>query len=79
MQYSTSIDDVAKILRRNNGGYANDWLIADTKKNEIASLELGLKNVTLERKKTGTLWDQIFRSTQNLRPKERTLISRIPP
>jgi Phospholipase B len=54
MQYSASIDDVAAIFKEgNNGGYANDWLIADTKKNEIASLELGLKNVTLERKTDG--------------------------
>jgi Phospholipase B len=54
MQYSASIDDVARIFTQgNNGGYANDWLIADTKKNEIASLELGLKNVTLDRKTDG--------------------------
>jgi hypothetical protein len=54
MQYSASIDDVARIFKEgNNGGYANDWLIADTKNNEIASLELGLKNVTLERKMDG--------------------------
>lgn len=54
LQYSTSIDDVARIFKEgNNGGYANDWLIADTRKNEIASLELGLKNVTLERKTDG--------------------------
>src|ERR1700736_1742756 len=54
MQYSSSIDDVARIFRDgNNGGYANDWLIADTRKGEIASLELGLKNVTLERKIDG--------------------------
>jgi len=54
MQYSSSIDDVARIFKEgNNGGYANDWLIADIKKNEIASLELGLKNVTLERKTDG--------------------------
>jgi hypothetical protein len=54
MQYSASIDDVARIFKEgNNGGYANDWLIADTKKNEIASLELGLKNVTLDRKTDG--------------------------
>jgi hypothetical protein len=54
MQYSASIDDVAQIFKQgNNGGYANDWLIADTKKNEIASLELGLKNVTLDRKTDG--------------------------
>ncbi|HWZ99791.1 MAG TPA: C45 family peptidase [Candidatus Dormibacteraeota bacterium] len=54
MQYSASIDEVANNFKEgNNGGYANDWLIADTKKNEIASLELGLKNVTLERKTDG--------------------------
>src|SRR5215467_4056367 len=54
MQYSASIDDVARTFREgNNGGYANDWLIADTRKNEIASLELGLKNVTLDRKTDG--------------------------
>jgi hypothetical protein len=54
MQYSTSIDDVARIFKEgNNGGYANDWLIGDIKTNEIASLELGLKNVTLQRKKDG--------------------------
>ena len=54
MQYSASIDDVARIFKEgNNGGYANDWLIADTRKNEIASLELGLKNVTLDRKTDG--------------------------
>jgi len=54
MQYGTSIDEVAKIFKDgNNGGYANDWLIADMHRNEIASLELGLKNVTLERKTDG--------------------------
>ena len=54
MQYSASIDEVAANFKEgNNGGYANDWLIGDTKKNEIASLELGLKNVTLERKTDG--------------------------
>ena len=38
---------------RQQRGYANDWLIADTRTNEIASLELGLKHVTLERKTDG--------------------------
>jgi hypothetical protein len=53
-QYSNSIDDYARIMKEgNNGGYANNWLLADVKSNEIASLELGLKNVTLERKKDG--------------------------
>jgi hypothetical protein len=53
-QYSASIDDFARIMKEgNNGGYANNWLLADVKNNEIASLELGLKNVTLERSKDG--------------------------
>jgi hypothetical protein len=54
MQYSASIDDFVRIIaNRNNGGYANAWLVADTKRNEIARLELGLKNVTLERTSDG--------------------------
>jgi hypothetical protein len=54
MQYAESIDDFSRIMRDgNNGGYANDWLVADTKTNEIASLELGLKNVELRRTKDG--------------------------
>src|SRR6476469_4202064 len=54
MQYSKSIDDFARIMKDgNNGGYANNWLIADRKTNEIASLELGLKNVVLKRSNDG--------------------------
>jgi hypothetical protein len=54
MQYSTSIDDFVRIMKDgNNGGYANTWLIGNTRNNEIARLELGLKNVTLERTKNG--------------------------
>jgi hypothetical protein len=54
MQYSASIDDYARIMKEgNNGGYANDWLIADRKTNEIGRLELGLRNVVLERSKDG--------------------------
>jgi phospholipase B-like protein len=53
-QYSTSINDFTRIMEEgNNGGYANTWLIADIQTNEIGQLELGLKNVTLERKKDG--------------------------
>jgi hypothetical protein len=53
-QYSTSIDDFARIMKEgNNGGYANSWLLADSHTNEIGRLELGLKNVTLERTKDG--------------------------
>lgn len=54
MQYAASIDDFARWMTEgNNGGYANTWLVADRKTNEIASLELGLKNVTLQRSKDG--------------------------
>ena len=54
MQYAASIDDFARIMKEgNNGGYANNWLVADRKNNEIANLELGLKNVTLQRNKDG--------------------------
>jgi hypothetical protein len=54
MQYADSIDDFARIMKDgNNGGYANNWLVADRKTNEVASLELGLKNVTLQRTKDG--------------------------
>jgi hypothetical protein len=54
MQYSESIDDFARIMEEgNNGGYANAWLVGDRKNNEIGRLELGLKNVILERTKDG--------------------------
>jgi hypothetical protein len=54
MQYSASIDDFARIMKDgNNGGYANDWLVADRNTGEIASLELGLKHVNLWRTKDG--------------------------
>jgi hypothetical protein len=54
MQYAASIDEFARIMKDgNNGGYANNWLVADRKTNEVASLELGLKNVALLRSKDG--------------------------
>lgn len=54
MQYAASIDEFASIMREgNNGGYANNWLVADRKSNEVASLELGLRNVTLQRTRDG--------------------------
>jgi hypothetical protein len=54
MQYATNIDEFAAIMKAgNNGGYANTWLVADMRSNEIGSLELGLKHVTLERTKDG--------------------------
>jgi hypothetical protein len=53
-QDASSIDEWAAIMKRgNNGGYANAWLIGDTKTNEIARLELGLKYVGFEKTKDG--------------------------
>jgi hypothetical protein len=54
IQYASSIDGWVTIMKeKNNGGYANDWLIGDNKTGEIARLELGLKNTPLERTKDG--------------------------
>lgn len=57
IQYSKSLDDVVRIFKDgNNGGYANTWLLGDTKKNEIGKLELGLKNVEFVRTTDGTYY-----------------------
>ncbi len=54
LQYAKSIDDYVRIIEEgNNGGYANDWLIGDRKTDEIAYLELGLKNTPLWRTRDG--------------------------
>jgi len=54
LQYSSSIDDYVRImLDRNNGGYANDWLLGDNKTGEIALFELGLKNHMVRRTRDG--------------------------
>jgi hypothetical protein len=42
LQYGSTIDEAATILEKsNNGVYSNEWLLADTKTNEIAMFELG--------------------------------------
>lgn len=54
MQYASTIDEFARIMKHgNNGGYANNWLVAEMRSGEIGSLELGLKHVTLERSRDG--------------------------
>lgn len=66
-QYATSIDDFTRIMKDgNNGGYANTWLLADTRKNEIGRLELGLKNVTLERTSDGVFVGSNFPINEKL-------------
>jgi hypothetical protein len=66
-QYGNSIDDVVRIFTTdNNGGYANDWLIGDTKTNEVAKLELGLKNFRVWRSKDTAMVGSNFPSDEKL-------------
>ena len=72
-QYSNSIDDVIKIFTTgNNGGYANDWLIGDTKTNEVAKLELGLKDYRVWRSKDTAMIGSNFPSDPTLIKEETT-------
>src|SRR5437773_3223054 len=72
-QYANNIDDVVKIFATgNNGGYANDWLIGDTKTNEVAKLELGLKNYRLWRSKDTAIAGSNFASDPALIEQETT-------
>ncbi len=53
-QDADSIGQWCSIMTQgNNGGYANAWLLGDTKTGEIARLELGLKHESLERTRDG--------------------------
>lgn len=72
-QYSNSIDDVIKYFTEgNNGGYANDWLIGDTKTNEVAKLELGLKDYRVWRSKDTAMIGSNFPSDPKLIKEETT-------
>lgn len=71
MQHSASIDEFAHWMSEgNNGGYANNWLVADRKSGEIASLELGLKNVTLRRSMDGYFGGANFPVNEKLEKEE---------
>ncbi|OCX51782.1 hypothetical protein BEL04_17370 [Mucilaginibacter sp. PPCGB 2223] len=72
-QYSNNIDDVIRIMTTdNNGGYANDWLIGDTKTNEVAKLELGLKDWRVWRSKDTAIIGSNFPSDPKLIKEETT-------
>lgn len=67
MQYATSIDEYVNImLDGNNGGYANDWLLADYKTGEVARFEDGLKHHRVWRTKDGYLVGSNFPSDPEL-------------
>jgi hypothetical protein len=73
MQYAESIDDYVRIMvDRNNGGYANDWLIGDNKTGEIALFELGLTNWTVDRTKNGYFVGANFPEKATLMKQETT-------
>ena len=72
-QYSNSIDDAIKIfITGDNGGYANDWLIGDTKTNEVAKLELGLQYYKVWRSKDTAMIGSNFPSNEKLIKNETT-------
>jgi hypothetical protein len=72
-QYANSIDDYLRImLDGNNGGYANDWLLADRKTGEVARFELGLKNHRVWRTKDGYFVGSNFPSDPKLIKEETT-------
>ena len=67
LQYANSIDDYVKImLDGNNGGYANDWLLADRKTGEVARFENGLKHSRVWRTKDGYFVGSNFPSDPEL-------------
>ncbi len=60
-QYANSLDDFSRLMNTgNNGGYANTWLLGDTKTDEIGKLELGLKNVIFSRTGDGCYFGANF-------------------
>ena len=72
-QYANSIDDFVRIMTvGDNGGYANDWLVGDIKTNEIARLELGLKNHRVWRTKDGIYVGSNYASDEKLIREETT-------
>jgi hypothetical protein len=49
MQYGTTLDEFVEFMRkRNNGGYANAWLLADINRKVIMRFELGLEFSNVE-------------------------------
>jgi hypothetical protein len=71
MQYSRSIGDFVRImLKGNNGGYANDWLLGDNKTGEIALFELGLKNHSVRRTRDGCFFGANFPDSAKLAREE---------
>jgi len=57
MQYASSIDDYVRImLDGNNGGYANDWLLGDRKREKSPGLNLGSRHTACGEPRTAITW-----------------------
>ena len=70
-QYANSMDEWVQIVSNgNNGGYANTWLLGDTKRGEIGKLELGLKNVVFSRSRDGYYYGANYPEDANLSAQE---------
>lgn len=68
IQYAKNLDQWASIMiEDNNGGYACDWLIGDVKTGEIACLELGAFNYSLDRTFNGVFTGSNLASNEKVR------------
>jgi hypothetical protein len=71
LQYASSIGQYVRImLKGNNGGYANDWLLGDRKTGQIARFELGLKYHRFWRSRNGYFVGSNFPSDPALTAQE---------
>ncbi len=67
MQYAESLEQWKDImLDGNTGGYANSWLLGDTRSGEIARLELGTKYHAWEKKSDGVFHGSNIASDRDL-------------
>jgi len=54
MQYADSLDELVDLMKkRNDGGYANSWLLGDANTGEVMRFELGLKYYSIDRTRDG--------------------------
>jgi hypothetical protein len=73
MQYSRSIADFVRIMsRRNAGDYACSWLLGDTRRREIALVELGLRESNVLRTRDGIYFGMNSATGDALRAAETT-------
>ena len=68
IQYAKTVDEwVTTMVKDNNGGYANDWLIGDIKTGEVACLELGTFNYDLDRTFDGAFMGSNVATSEKVR------------